>query len=142
MKIVICGSIEFTKEIKKAEDTLKARGYMVEIPTTSNLIIKEKLTVAEYRNDSVRESAARKIKDDVIRDYYQKIKKADAILVVNVKKKGINGYIGGNTFLEMGFAHVLNKKIYLYNSVPRMSYIDEILAMKPIVINGDLLKIK
>ena len=34
----------------------------------------------------------------------------------------------------MGFAHVLNKKIYLLNNIPEMSYSDEIRAMQPIVL--------
>ena len=61
----------------------------------------------------------RKIKNDVIRDYYQKIDKSDCILVLNLTKNGIENYIGGNTFLEIGFAHVLGKKIYLYNNIPQ-----------------------
>jgi hypothetical protein len=34
------------------------------------------------------------------------------------------------------------KKIFLLNPSPQMAYSDEIVAMKPIVINGDLSKIK
>lgn len=66
----------------------------------------------------------------------------NVILVLNLDKKGISNYIGGNTFLEMGFAHVLNKTIYLYNNIPDILYTDEINTMKPIIIGGDLLKIK
>jgi len=51
--------------------------------------------------------------DVVSRRYYEIIKECDAILVLNLEKNKIKNYIGGNTFLEMGFAHVLNKKIYL-----------------------------
>jgi len=40
--------------------------------------------------------------------------------------------------IEMAFAYVLNKKIFLLNPAPRMSYSDEIEAMKPIIINEDL----
>jgi len=66
---------------------------------------------------------------------------SDAVLVVNFDKKGIKGYVGGNSFLEMGFAHVLNKKIYLLNDIPDMGYKDEIEAMQPIILNGELNKI-
>jgi predicted RNA-binding protein with PUA domain len=61
---------------------------------------------------------------------------------VNIDKGGFSNYIGGNAFLEMGFAHILNKKIFLLNEIPEMIYTDEILAMQPIVLNGDLSKIK
>ena len=66
----------------------------------------------------------------------------NAVLVLNPDKKGIKNYIGGNTLIEMGFAYVLDKKIFLYNPIPEMSYTDEIKAMKPIILNKDLSKIE
>lgn len=71
----------------------------------------------------------------------KKSKKAILLLIVNVDKKGIKGYIGGNSFLEMGFAHVLNKPIYLLCNIPKMEYTDEIRAMQPVVLNGNYSKI-
>lgn len=62
-------------------------------------------------------------------------------MAINKDKRGIKNYIGGNTFLEIGFAHVLNKKIFLLNDVPDMLCSDEILAMEHVVINNDLTKI-
>jgi len=61
---------------------------------------------------------------------------------VNYDKRGIKNYIGGNSFLEMGFAHILQKKIFLLNGIPEIIYSDEIKAMQPTVLNGDLSKIK
>ena len=87
------------------------------------------------------EISKRAIKQDVIRGYFNKIKESEAILVLNFDKKGIKNYIGGNTFLEMGFAYVLNKKLFLLNEIPDMPYKDEIKVMQPIIINGDLSKI-
>lgn len=87
------------------------------------------------------ESARNKVAHDLIRGYFEKIKNSDAILVVNIEHKGIEGYIGGNSFLEMGFAHILNKPIYLLNKIPEIGYKDELEAMLPVVINGDLNKI-
>lgn len=39
--------------------------------------------------------------------------------------------------MELGFAHVNNKKIFLLNPIPQMNYSDEIAAVQPVVINGD-----
>ena len=76
---------------------------------------------------------------NVFSDHYNKMKKADAILVLNYDKNGIKGYIGANSFLEMGFAYVLNKKIFLLMEIPDQKYIsDEVLALSPIVLKGDL----
>jgi hypothetical protein len=118
MKIIICGSISFTLEIKKISDELIALGHEVDIPMTSRRIIKGEFSLKEFEEEkekngdgSFREGAARKLKDDVIKRYYKKIKETDVVLVLNMEKKGIKNYIGGNVFLEMGFAHVLNKKL-------------------------------
>ncbi|MFA6790630.1 MAG: hypothetical protein WCR65_03565, partial [Parcubacteria group bacterium] len=70
------------------------------------------------------------------------IVRSDAILVLNFDKKGIVNYIGGNTLMEIGFAHVNGKKIFLINEVPEVSYADEILAMYDVILNGDLAKIE
>lgn len=83
-----------------------------------------------------------KFKRDAIRAHWHVIKECDAILVLNYDKNDIQNHIGGNTFLEMGFAHVLDKKIFLLNPPPEnCPYITEILAMKPFVINGELSKL-
>jgi len=75
---------------------------------------------------------------DAIRKHYELIKDSDAILVLNHEKHSVPGYIGGNAFLELGFAHVLNKKIYLLNQIPEMGYTTEIIAMEPTILGGDL----
>jgi len=76
---------------------------------------------------------------NAIREFWKAMQGADAVLVLNLDKNGMENYIGGNTFLEMGFAHVLNQKIFLYNPIPKNPfYQTEIIAMNPIIIDGDL----
>lgn len=149
MHIVICGSIDFTPAIKEVADILTKRGHTVDIPLTSKRIIEKEISMEDFlrernlKNKSgAYESAERKINDNVIKRYFDIIQKSDAVLILNREKKRIPGYIGGNTFLEMGFAHVLNKKIFLLNDIPDMSYTDEICAMQPIVLSGDISKIE
>jgi predicted RNA-binding protein with PUA domain len=44
--------------------------------------------------------------------------------------------------MEIGFAHVLNKKIFLMNPIPDIEYYSsEIAAVAPIIIEQDLSKI-
>jgi nucleoside 2-deoxyribosyltransferase len=136
MKIVICGSMSASKQMVEAYDKLIKQGHEAILPRHSreyadNLLAKE----------DRRESINNKIEGDLIREYFEVIGKADAILVVNCDKNGITGYIGGNTFLEIGFAHVLGKPIYLLNKIPDMNYADEITAMRPVVLESDLNKI-
>ena len=50
--------------------------------------------------------------------------------------------MGGNTLMEVGFAHVLNQKIFMLNQIPDMPYCKtEIMAVNPIILNRDLTKI-
>ena len=55
----------------------------------------------------------------------------------NDKNKTKN-YVGGNTLIEIGQAYVNNKKIFLLNPIPEVSYRAEIEAIDPIILNGDL----
>ncbi|PIN76615.1 hypothetical protein COV17_01795 [Candidatus Woesearchaeota archaeon CG10_big_fil_rev_8_21_14_0_10_36_11] len=44
--------------------------------------------------------------------------------------------------MEIGFAHVLNQKVFLLNPIPEIPYYkSEIEAVKPVILNGDLSKI-
>lgn len=80
---------------------------------------------------------------DAIREFWRAMQGADAVLILNLDKNGIKNYIGANTFLEIGFAHVLGQKIFAFNPMPDFPYIiTEMDAMKPVVIDGDLAKIK
>ena len=136
MKIIICGSISAADEILKVKKELENKGHSVEIPEGV-----KRPGIRAKTEAAVSEKAEIKTKYDLIRGYYEKMKKYDAVLIVNPEKKGIKGYIGGNTLIEMAFAHVLNKKLYCLYPLPDMSYTSEMLAMQPVILNGDLNKI-
>ncbi len=135
MKIIICGSIGVADEITKAKQELEKMGHEVEIPEG---VKNKKLQRIKGKH---KERAEVKTRHDLIRNYYEKMKLYDAVLVVNPEKNDIPGYVGGNTLIEMGFAHVLKKKLYCLYSVPELPYTSEIVAMQPIVLKGDLSKI-
>ena len=72
----------------------------------------------------------------LMRRHFNEIKKADAILVINLKKKGVDGYVGGNVLMEMGLAFYLRKPIYLWRDIARYSaYYEEVLGMQPIFVH-------
>lgn len=137
MKIAICSSVTFAKEVMEIKNELEKLGHEVIAPHNFNLFASK-----EFYAEDRKESTENKRKDDLIRGYFNLIKESDAILAINKDKHGIKNHIGGNTFLEIGFAHALNKKIFLLNPVPDMPYSDEILAMEHVIINNDLSKIK
>jgi hypothetical protein len=148
LKITICGSIAFYDEMILVKNKLESMGHIVDLPPIEiTLNDGSKMSVKKYyeiRKNSENDG------DDWVWDekakamigHFKKVEWSDAILVLNCDKNNIPGYIGRNTLIEMGLAFFLNKKIYLYNQVPEISYREEILVMKPIIINKDLTKIK
>ena len=133
MKVVVCASMTLSKRLVEIENELLAKGHTVVLPEHTH-----HYATLPAEDDMHRESSQNKIDEDLIRGYFHKIKDSDCVLVVNETRRGIENYIGGNSFLEMGFAHVLNKPIYLFNPIPDMGYTDEIVAMRPVIIEGDL----
>ena len=146
MKITICGSIVFQDKIIPLKESLKELGHEVKIWPTE---VKDKngksIPVQEYYK--IRHTALNDEKwvwdrkAEAVLEHFDKVAWADAILVANYDKNNVKGYIGGNTLMEMGLAFFLKKKIYLLNKIPELSYKEEILGVKPIILNGDLSKI-
>lgn len=153
MKITICGSIGFYKEMEFARDELIKLGHEVKIPELALEVPKEfgggkKVYFGQYIEENGGIDAFEPghqvwdLKEGAIRDHYEKIDWADAILVINVDKRGIKGYVGGNTLIEIGVAFYQKKPIYLLNPVSsELTYKQEIMGMKSVVLNRDLSKI-
>lgn len=71
--------------------------------------------------------------------HMDKITASDAILVANYTKGEIENYIGANTFLEMGYAKYIGKKIFVLHPLPNQPYIhDELVSFEPILLSEDL----
>lgn len=146
MKITICGSIAFQDEVLSIKEELEKLGHEVKIwPLKVKDEKGQPISVKSYYK--IRKIAANNEKwvwdrkAEAVLEHFDKVARSDAILVANYDKNNIKGYIGGNTLMEMGLAFFLKKKIYLLNQVPELSYKEEILGMKPTVINGNLSKI-
>jgi len=144
MKIVICGSVSFAKEMLRINEELRALGHEVMMPhSVENLDVK---TSEDADSFKAQRQNYIDIKPELIKGHFDKIKNSDAILVINKEKHGIENYIGGNTLAELLFALYHDKKVFFLNPIPtdeRLRFIvDEIESVKPIVINGDLSLIK
>ena len=133
MRIAICGSMAFTEEMFQIQKELEVMGHEGVVSHFGN----------SYRDKTQEEIEKLKLYDkyekEAIKEFWEEIKKNDAIVVLNYDRKGIKNYIGGNTFLEIGFAYVLNKKIFLFHPIPDLEiYKSEIEAMRPVILYGDL----
>ena len=124
-KIVICGSIKFKEEMKKAQKELQENGFDVLIPEDSKNTTKSN------------------IKREYSMLHFNKIadSSTDAILVLNFDKNDKKNYIGPNSFAEIALAFFLNKKIYLLNDLYE-PYKDELSAWEVITLNGDIKNIQ
>jgi hypothetical protein len=139
MRITVVGSIAFAKQMTDICAKLKQLGH-------EPLMHEHMFLLGEGRAGELvegdEENSDIKRKYDYIKWWHNCIKSSDAILVCNFDKRGIRNYIGGNTLMEMGFAHVNDKKILLLNPIPQdVPYLDEIKAMTDKVIDGDLSKV-
>ena len=143
MKITLCGSIAFFDQMLEVQTHFESLGHEVTLPPTE---IKDGegniIPVARYYEIRKRAGDDEKWvwdrKAEAIINHFEKVAWADVVLVLNYDKKGVAGYIGGNTLMEMGVAFYLGKKIFLLNPIPELSYKEEIIGMKPVVIDGNL----
>lgn len=133
MVITICMSMLLKHRLEDVSATLRSAGHEALSPIDTPDF--------DYRDSTDEQRAQLKRERDLIREHWRKIERSDAILVLNEDLPGRPNYIGGNSFLEMGFAHVLQLPIYLMQDVPESPYRSEMLAMDPIVLDGDLSRI-
>lgn len=136
MKIGVIGSMQFTDQMLNVCADLKKLGH------DAFLTDLHKAMVGKSPEEIEKIKLHQKYHMDAIRHFWRAMQGADAVLVLNLDKNGIKHYIGGNTLMEIGFAHVLHQKIFLWNPIPDMPYCKtEIEAVNPTILQGDLSKI-
>lgn len=100
-KIVICGSSKFSEEAIELKRKLESIQYNV-------INYPKKIDIAnEYRS--------------TYENFFEDINATDDILVLNLDKNGITGYIGYETFVEMSYLIAnnivtknTNRKVFIY----------------------------
>jgi len=129
MKLTIVGSSAFKELMLEYQKKLVTLGHEAIVhPDYQAFVNGEKQDIWDMVTHG--EHAKAKRENNYIMWYHDDIKNSDGILVLNFDKKGIKNYIGGNTLMEIAFAYVLGKKIFLINPIPdSVSYVDEIKAM-------------
>lgn len=137
MRIGVIGSMQFTDKMVEVRDKLIQMGHDAFITSF------HKSMLGKTHKEIEAIKLHQKYNEDAIREFWNMMQGADAVLVLNLDKNGIKNYVGGNTLMEIGFAHVLRQKVFLWNPIPDMPYCKtEIEAVRPTVINGDLSKVR
>ncbi len=131
MKVVIAGSASLQNEIKKWVEYWNSKdGYSV-------LAYPKAIALESFE----------KLYPSIHIDFYKSIAKADILFIANETKKGIDGYIGAETFAELGFgltqklvygrdirlvlAHMPAKSVACYDEIvlwKNLGWIDEVLG--------------
>ena len=125
MKITLCSSAKFFENLWDIKKSLEEIGHEVLLPSMKDF-------------HHLDEDSLAKVQYDLINEHFQKIDQSQAVYVANYDKNGIAGYIGGNSFLEMGLAFYRKIPIFLLNDIPQqVSYREELIALKPIVVGED-----
>ncbi len=140
--ITLCSSAAFYKHSLKIKKQLEEMGYLVRIPHTATLMQKTgNYKVQDYKT-WYKNPKHYKRKTFLMRKHFDEIVKGDALLVVNFKKKRMDGYIGGNVLMEMGMAFYLRKPIFLLNPISKKSpNYEEVMGVRPVILKDDLSKI-
>jgi LPS O-antigen subunit length determinant protein (WzzB/FepE family) len=141
--VTICSSASHYKQVLDIEKELKKLGFKVKIPSTAktmgrlnNFDVEKHKTWFKNKQDYYK-------KTKFIVNHFKKIIAGDAILVLNLEKRGMKGYIGGNTLMEMTIAFQYKKPIFIYNQISDdLPFAEEVYGVNPIFLNGDLTKIK
>ena len=132
--------MSFAKKMSEAENKLKKLGHVVFLPVDINIHLADSAL-----NDDLEVNYKHCVENDTIRKCFDLIAESDAVLVLNLNKKGAKGYIGVSALMEIGLAYYLGKKIFLFNKLPNYNNVrwaHEVAIMRPVVLNGDFGKIK
>jgi nucleoside 2-deoxyribosyltransferase len=137
---MVCGSMAFARQMKEAKRELEKMGHKAIVPTDMEMCIKNPNHIddldADFRHC---------VENEIMKKHFGFIEQSDAILVLNNKKNGVDGYIGTATLMELGVAHHLGKKIFLLHDIPQPKdarWAHEVRILQPVVLNGDLAKIR
>lgn len=136
MRIMICGSMAFAREMIEAKAKLEGMGHAVFVTSDVGECVS---------NPDLNMDWDHCYKTQIDKECFDKIADSDAILVINPPKNGIPGYIGGATLMEIGLARHLNKKIFILHDLPsedQLRYVFEIRLTEPLFLGGDVMKIR
>lgn len=138
--ITICSSANFYEQAGKIQSELQAvEGYEVIVPAMAKEMKRTgDYDVSHYKTWFADPGDYGK-KAELMHGHFEEVDKADAILVLNYEKNGIQNYIGGNVLMEMALAFHAHKPIFILNEMPEEStYLEELWGMQPIILHGNI----
>lgn len=137
--IVICSSASFYEQLFPLKNDLTQMGYKVVLPKTAYMMKRiNDFDVSKVKTWSKNPKDYNK-KRLLINDHFKKITKGDAVLIINLEKNNVKGYIGGNVLMEMTIAYYFKKPIFILNDISEDLIIkEEIYAINPTFLKGNI----
>ncbi len=150
MKIVLVGSMIFLDKMNSIKSQLENFGHEVTAPTlteeeieTGANTFKDYLVSQGGLENVFPNNEIWKIKEKAMLQYKTIIDETDALLVCNFDKQEKKNRIGDNSFMEMGYAFFIGKKIYILQGPPYDDdKIEEVLGMRPVFLGGNIENLK
>ena len=137
--IVICSSASFYKALFPIQNTLKSFGYKVILPKTAHKMKKNNNFDVSLHKTWYKNPQDYHKKKALMDAHFKEVVKGDAILVVNLEKNGVKGYIGGNALMEITLAYFYKKPIFILNDIDENSLIkEEVYGVGSVFLKGDL----
>ncbi len=142
MIITLRASASHYREVFDVQKELERRGHVVLVPITAERMKKSGNFDVEAYKTWVNDPIDYAKKQELMRLHFAEILKGDATLVVNMEKRGLSGYIGGNVLMEMAIAFHAGKPIYLLNDIDdALPVKEEVLGLQPTILHGDLSRV-
>lgn len=130
VKILLHASLDFVENMIIEKNHIESIAEL-------KVVLPELTRYQHIRDEQGDDKTFTKIKNRLTKDNMNNVEKCDCLLILNYSHRGIDNYIGGNSFLEMIVAFYLNKPIYLLNDIPEnMMYTEEIKSLYPRVVHS------
>lgn len=139
MKIMISGSMAFASRMLSVKKQLEEMGHTVFVPHDTQTHVDNPSLV-----DDLDTNLAHVREQDVMRKCFSLVADSDAVLILNLERNNMAGYIGVSTLMEAGLAFFLKKKLFVMYPIPNHKvarWAHEITLLDPVLLNGDLTKI-
>lgn len=140
MKIMVCGSMTFARQMKEAKLALEKAGHAAIIPSDTEMCIANPQHIDDLDAD-----LKHCVENKIMKNHFKMIEGADAVLVLNYPKNGVKGYIGTASLMEIALAYHFGKKIFLLNAPPNPGearWAHEVQIMQPKVLDGDFTRLE
>jgi len=139
--ITLCSSVSFYRQVIMVKIELESLGFTVLVPDLSSQMESEN----NYSFESYAErfdDANPQVKKRLMDEHFKKIAQSDGVLIINKRKHELEGYIGPNVLMEITVGYFLQKPVFLLHPVEKsLPAFDEVMALQPLIIYGELKQI-